>query len=472
MKKIKKFIPEVILVIVLVVLIVCFDHASSCLKDKNIYDGNYVGGNTTDVYVSMNVKWIESVGDIEGINSVGFESSWNLQDGVIEKIKNNKGWYLADIDIKANTESGYKEKHYENVLIHDEHAGLDGSPLFQLKIREESAMITYSLKSVGKTDVNLAWTAFSGNGVAFIYDLGDIGEGSVYLEKNGNLPFYNWQIVQAICIALIVVVCSVYMVYAFFKNKKIGILVSSVFMLFVFGIIFSNSRGVHYGEWRSIDNEEEFVIVPDYADKDELQVVYNVNSGLIIASSIENEDVLPFDMESDEFKEEYKLITAIFGYKVYPFLLLIPVLLGIALSVVLFIKKSQGIIVEPDDETESGLAEFYGRYVVDKVKYLSDAFKGMETYFEQNEGNREILFSSIEYSYNDTVIESPKYSIEKVKKAPFPGAPVEKYYIITMINGKELCEYELNFGKNNAYLIKYLDGVITTVYEIRKKDDF
>ena len=55
-KKITKFIPEVILGAVLFFLILCFNHASSCLKDKNIYDGNYVGGNTTDVYVSMNVS--------------------------------------------------------------------------------------------------------------------------------------------------------------------------------------------------------------------------------------------------------------------------------------------------------------------------------------------------------------------------------------------------------------------------------
>lgn len=478
MNKIKKFLPEIIFVVVLALLIAGFAVATFRLNDNRVYEGNYVGGNSTDVYVNMTVEWIESVRDISGVEEVEFDPSLDLKSSDQEAILKEEGWYLADIDIQANTEAGYRSGYYENVLLHDGFSELTDSLAWQVEIQDEKAVITHSITGEGVSGdsdydyLDLVWTAFSGNGATFLYYFGVGGGGSTYLEKNGTLTFYNLQIVQAVCIALMSVLGLVYMVYAFFKNKTIYIWASAIIMLIMFAVTSSQSSIDEYGEWRSVYNEDEFVIVPNYADEVDTQVVFDTETDSIKVNSVENQgEVLPYDIDSDEFKEEYELITVISGYKVYPFAILIAVLAGCAFGAVLTINKSRGNTqIIPEAMNESAWADFYGKYVVGKVKYLSDAFTGMEEYFEQNAGNEEIIFLSTEYSYDGEVIESPQYAVNNLKKAPYPGALVEKRHIITVVGGEEPLDYELNFGKKNAYLIKYMDGVITIVYEIQKKE--
>lgn len=469
MKTIKKFIPEIIAVVAIILLMVGYGIATKKLHSNSVYDGNYVGGNATDAYADMDVKWIASVQEAPGVNKVEFAEESEFKSYEEEAILEEEGWYWLSFVAQINDESGYHEIIHSDLIVTEEWTG-DSEDIFVLTVSDG---VGYVSKVPNNVEEMLVYCEvyFSNNGCVF--NAADFySSASLYLEKNGNLTAYNLQIVQVCMMAAVAVIGIIYIIFAFFKNKLIHMAAMLVLLCIPFGISVSEFRGNDICEWRAVDDEDLFVIVPKHLKDKRVQISGDVT--LVNEMDLDREyfeDFQPeIDIDSKDFKEDYKRFDVIPGYGVYPFIFVVDVLCAIAFGTVLIINKSRGTTITPDGTTEDGWAEFYGRYVVGKVKYLSDAFAGMEAYFEQNESNEEILFISTEYSYDGEVIESPEYAVEKVKKAPYPGAPVDKRHIIKVVGGEEPLDYELNFGKKNAYLIKYMEGVITIVYEIRKKE--
>lgn len=472
MKKIKTFIPEIIIGVVLTALIVAFFIVTSRLNSNSVYDGNYVGGNSTEECANVDIKWISSVEDVPGVDKIEFSQEGEFKSYEEKDVLETKGWYLVDYEIKANVENGYIERKLENVLVRDGWIGKQAD-LYVLDV--EGGVGTVSkIEEHSYTGLD-GWSIYpiycevypSNNGISFAMSDMDF-EFSKYLEKNGTLTAYNYQIAQACIIGGIAIVGVVYFIYAFSKNKIIPMGIVLLVLLVFFVVSMTEMRDDSAGEWRHIEDDYKMVLIPRQTTEYYLQIV-SYDDGLMVREAEDGYlDFRGFDTESDEFKKEYERYDIIWGYATYPLVLIVDIAAGLILGFLGLMggkKKSDGTVT-PGYNWEYP----YGEYSISGIKYSSGAFVGMEEYLMQNVAGEKVKFLPTYFAFDDVEIEEPQYVDEFNKISLYEGAPREKLHRLSISGDNGVIDLDLIVTKKSIYLRKKLENAVIIVYEIQLKE--
>ena len=470
LRVIKKFIPEIIALLIFILLMIGYGIVTARLNSNSIYDGNYIGGNSTDAYINLDVKWIPSVEETPGVDKIEFNEYSDFKNYEKEEILEEEGWYWISYDAQVNGFDGYHELGFKNILVQDIWSG-DLDELYVLTV-EDGVGYLFKPNDFRKNSTYpiVCDICFSNNGVVFsVMEIeGEVG--MTYLEKNGKLTAYNFQIAQACLIGAIAITGIVYIIYAFSKNKIIFIAVATGLMLISFGLSISEFRDNNVGEWRSVEDEDEVVLVPRHNKEFYVQLSGSLDDLLMDREASFEEYVnFEFDTDSRSFKEEYKRYDVIAGYTVYPFVFMLDLVLGVVLGIV-------GTIFKKEAPTEQAnkvgyIWEYpFGEYSIVKVKYISEAFKGMEEYFIQNLQQDKVSFLSSSFSFDEYDLQNPLYGDNHGKIEIYNGAKIEKGHIITISDENTSIEYDLCFTSKNSYIRKKLGDMITVVYEIQMKE--
>lgn len=455
MRKIKKIIPEIIVVVLLIAAVIGFVSVTKKLNSNSVYDGNYIGGNSTDAWANVDVKWIASVKDVPGVDKVEYT------DG---EVPDAKGWYLVDYIVKVNMSDGYYEREVENLLINDAWS-LENRGIYYLTVENGVGVVSMVEEPLegGLNDDRIYPVScemhFSNNGAClYVADIGAFLE--IYLEKNGSLTAYNYQIVQVCLISAIALIGLGYIIFAFMKNRIINIAVISAALIVMLIFSINEIRDDSYGEWRSIDNDSSFVLLPKKDEEAYIIFKGNVDRVGDVYRSNENE----FDPKDKEFKEEYKRFDVIPGYFNYPLILCIDVVAGVILGGLgLFAKKDKA--QEGNNTISSNWSYPFGEYNITNVKYLSEAFKGMEKYFMENISQNKLTFMLSTFDFEDVEIENPIYEDEYIKTTLHKGAPEEKMHILKIKDEDVVIEYDICVTKKGMYIRKKMADEVIIVYE-------
>ena len=466
-KAIKKtnIIPEIICGILLVLLIIGFANVTKKLHSNSVYDGNYIGGNSTDAFANVDVKWISSVTKAPGVDKILIDKNSNWTEEEIDNVLNEDGWFLINYKVKANMSDGYYEREVENLLIQDSWTSKERGIYF-LNIND-GAGILYKTTDYESEDATKVYPIkcdmhFSNNGACFY-----IGDPNVYyelyLEKNGELTAYNYQIAQACLICAIAIIGLGYIIFAFAKTRAVNIAVIFVIITVVFIYTLNVVRDNSIGEWRAIENDDAFVLYPKHDEDQYIKFNGNVNKVGSVNRVFQEEFSEAFDTNDKEFKDEYKRFDVIPGYFSYPLILCLDMVAGIVLGIMGFENRKKN-----GENVLSGVnwSYPYGEYDIAKVKYLSDAFKGMEDYFMANMSESKVKFLLTCFAFEDVEIENPQYVDEYKKACLYAGAPEEKMHILTIKDLDEEIDYDICVTKKGMYIRKKMENEILIVYEI------
>lgn len=459
--KIKKFIPEIIALILIISMMIGYGVATSRLHHNSVYDGNYIGGNSTDVYANVDVKWIDSIYDIPEVEQIEFGNEINIRETDKENILKEQGWLLIDYEIQANYEGEYHNASGENLLVNDY---INENVYFPLIVTIENGTGRISkMPFEGGLDTSDCQMVFSNNGAYFRLICQEI-YADLYMEKNGSLTAYNYQIVQAVLLGIITLIGVAYIIYSFIKKRIINIAIISVLFLILFAVFMNQFRDDSVGEWRSIKNENVCVIISKTDGKENILVkdnlYYNKHVFEILAK-----DEFEEELEMMEFPDKYKRFDVIPGYGFYPYILLFDVATAIVFGSVGFISGKK------NTNTLSYSWEYpYNEYIITGVKYLPEAFNGMEEYFIGNLAQDKIYFLMTEFSFDETTVVNPVYTHTYGKMAIYNGAVLEKCHNIIIADEDGVIEYDLCFTAKGSYIRKKMDDMLTVVYEIRKKE--
>ena len=469
LKKIVKLIPEIITGAVIVAAVAFFLIATNELKADDLYDGNYVGGNSNHAYADINVEYIGSIEDIEGVETVEFSEKLEYKPFEQRAIIEYADWYLMDVKLQANRERyGYGACEYERVLICDNFDTIRYGGLMRLTIKDGVAYIDVTSKdeliqdkgypASEAMEILHANIYFSNNGAVCYWEDSSYETITIYLERNGNLVPYNLQIMQIVMMGIVILAGLIYIIIAFFKDRWLHIWICMGLLLVAFIIMMPATRSKGTGEYRSVNNEEAFVMITEGEEYTEISG--NIRNNIRI-HTIENSAVPEFDTGSAEFKKEYKRFDVIPGYGSYAAIFAVDALAGAILGII-----STGNMRKKSTVSEK---DHYGKYKLTKIKYLSDAFAGMEGYFQKNLEDMEITFLPSYFTCDGEEISSPEYNMQTVKEAVVPGGVVEKVCIVTIMDDGRVVDHDLCFTKKSAYIRNKMDNMITIVYEISNK---
>ena len=480
MKKIKTFIPEIIVSLVLIAIVVGFAIVTNKLHTNSVYDGNYKGGNSTKAFVDVDVKWIPSISEAPGVNNVLFNKNdiWGPKE--TEEFLNEDGWYLISYVAKINMESGYYERAIDNLLIPDSWNS-DDRELYILEVEDGKGFVTKITDYVNdgdsyiEEDMEIVYPVncdmyFTNNGAAFYVSDYDTNVG-LYLEKNGELTAYNYQIIQACLIGAFTVIGLGFIIFFFMKNRVISIAI--VFVIAAVMIVFAfNAVKDNIGEWRSIENENEFVIFPKHDENEYIKISGDVKVFEDIYRDYVNEKYIEklgeecleeYNPKNKDFKADYKRFDVIPGYATYPFVLCLDIVAALLLGVLCLDGRKKGVV---PSAVSANWSYPYGEYNISGIKYLSDAFKGMEDYFMANISQSKVKFMLSYFAFEDVEIENPQYIDVYQKASLYPGAPEEKIHILTIKDSDEEIEYDICVTKTGNYVRKKMENEILIVYEI------
>lgn len=469
LKKIVKLIPEIITGVVIVAAVAFFMIATNELKADDLYDGNYVGGDSNHAYADINVEYIGSIEDIEGVETVEFSEELEYKPFEQREILGYTDWYLMDVKLQVNWENyGYGACEYERILVTDNFDMIRYRSLMRLTIKDGVAYIGKPTKAeLVKDKGYLASEAmeflhaniyFSNNGaVCYMLD-SSYKDVTIYLERNGDLVPYNIQIMQVAMMGVVVLAGLIYIIIAYFKDRWLHIWICMGLLLVAFIIMMPATRSKGTGEYRSVNNEEAFVMITEGEEYTEISG--NIRNNIRI-HTIENSAVPEFDTGSAEFKKEYKRFDVIPGYGLYAALFAVDALAGAILGIISTGNMRKKSTTDAEDH--------YGKYMVTKIKYLSDAFAGMEGYFQNNLEDMEITFLPSNFTCDGEEISSPEYNMQTVKEAVVPGGAIEKACIVTIMDNGRVVDHDLCFTKKSAYIRNKMDDLITIVYEISNK---
>lgn len=452
-KKAIKILVEVFGLILLILLTALFHMCSEYKKKPGIHEGQYAYQNEYGVRI-VELEYVEDLYNLDGVKKLSYDY---VADG-----KESKGWYLMKVYINM-PDAGRIQ--YDDLILNEERM-----TTCVLKIKDDTAYVYSAPTSIGvQSYTHIFRMAFSGNGALLIIGNDELSE-THYLEKTGSLTLLNLQIIQTVLVLLTMIVLGVLIGLELRSTRKSGLIKAIV--LGVLGIIIFSGVIIKLNTEECIEYEakDDRYCFVDYNYDGNICEVYfgkkdNHNEFTEITARYKQGKIVRFNDEVIFNKASKYALEDQYSYKsisrlmVYDYVAYMSFVVTIIIAAGMFFinrKKRQEIIDAP----------YHGNYVMQDVVYLASGIKGMEKYFDVNSREDMIVVLPTEFIYNGEDICMPEYIVSAIKKEIFPSGGIFKGRSIKI----ESTDYEICVNSKEAYLLKYMDGMLITVYRIRKTE--